>query len=490
MEVYLGFDLGTTNLKALVVDTAGQVRHTLVRPLTLKTPRVTWAEQDPSEWLAATESILAAVPKKYRVRRIGLSGQMHSLVPLDSAGRVVRPAILWNDQRTTAQCQSATRLLGGEAEVIRQVGNPLLEGFTLGKLLWLREKELAAFKMMKSFLLPKDYLAYWLTGEKGIDYSDAAGTAAFDIGRGSWNGTVLEKLDLDPGLFPPIQAAHETRGRVRPDLAERYGLKGVEVTAGGADNAATALGVGALNPGDALVSIGTSGTVLAVTKTGKPDPGGRLHFFNHVVPGAFYHMGVMLAAGSALRFFTEKMGSKVDWAALDPTLEEMPAVADGLIFLPYLNGERTPHRDPAARGVLAGLSPRSGWPQILRAVMEGVSFGLRDSFELIKKRVEVKRLFLVGGGSKSLVWRRILASNFHQAVTLPEVDEGGAYGAAMLAALGEGRDLSEIAAWVRPKFTVEPEPVLTEAYDLWYPEFRGLYKDLRNRFQRLAELAS
>ena len=487
MEVYLGLDLGTTNLKALLVDRAGRVRYARSHPLTLKTPRPAWAEQDPAEWIQAAEALLSGLPSRFKVRRLGLSGQMHSLVGLDAAGKVVRPAILWCDQRTTTQCRAATQALGGESQVIKLVGNPILEGFTLGKLLWLKENEADNFKKIKSFLLPKDYLAYWLTGERGIDYSDAAGTAAFDVAGGCWSRMVMEKLDLAPNLFPLVQESQATRGLVKKDLADRFGLTGVEVAAGGADNAASALGVGALAPGDVVVSVGTSGTVLAVTTARKPDPSGRLHFFSHAAPDSRYYMGVMLAAASALSFFTDKMGKKVNWTKLNPSLEQAPPGAGGIIFLPYLNGERTPYRDPDARGVLAGLSHQSDWPHILRAVMEGVSFGLRDSFELIKELSEVRRIWLVGGGGKNPVWRRILAANFQQPVQTPAVDEGGAYGAAMLAALGNGLDLAAVSAWVKPQFIEEPDPALAEFYDHWYPEYKNLYQDLKGRFKRLAK---
>lgn len=489
MDVYLGLDLGTTSLKGLLVDNDGVVRKTLSHPLTLKTPRPAWAEQDPEEWVRAAEAVLAGIPAKFRVRRIGLSGQMHSLVALDEKDKVIRPAILWCDQRTTSQCRAATRALGGEARVIKLVGNPLLEGFTLGKLLWLKEMEPTNFARMKSFLLPKDYLAFRLTGQKGIDYSDAAGVAAFDVGRGRWNKTVLETLELPLELFPAVQESHATRGRLKADLAKKFKLDEVEVAAGAADNAASALGVGALTPGDVMVSVGTSGTVVAVTTQTKPEPAGRLHFFNHAAPGSRYDMGVMLAAASAVQFFTAKIGRKFDWEEMAPAVKAVPAGAGGLLFLPYLNGERTPHRDASARGTLCGLSHSSDWPHILRAALEGVSFGLRDSFELVKKRTEIKRLYLVGGGAKNPVWRSILAANFQRPLVVPEVDEGGAYGAAMLAAMGDGLGLNEVAAWVRPKITVEPESKLVKAYDQWYPEFQGLYGDLKKRFQRLAELA-
>lgn len=490
MEVYLGLDLGTTSLKALLVDKNGVARKSLSCPLSLKTPKPAWAEQDPEDWVRAAENLLALIPKKFKVRRIGLSGQMHSLVALDARDKVIRPAILWSDQRCTEQCRSATEILGGEAKVIKMIGNPILEGFTLGKILWLREKEAANFKRMKSFLMPKDYLAFRLSGQKGIDYSDASGVAAFDVSQGRWNQELLRKLDLPESLFPEVQESFAARGRLKPELAQKFGLDQVEIAAGGADNAASALGAGALTPGDVVVSVGTSGTVVAITDKRKADGAGRLHFFSHAAPGLRYYMGVMLAAASAVNFFTAKMGGRINWDKLNQEAALVPPGSGGLIFLPYLNGERTPHRDSAARGVLCGLSQRSDWPHIIRAAMEGVSFGLRDSFELVKKLTQARRVQLVGGGAKNPLWQEILAANFQQPLTVPEVDEGGAYGAAMLAALGDGLDLGALSAWVKVKKHIKPQESLIKAYDSWYTEFQGLYVDLKKRFKTLATLAN
>lgn len=493
MNAYLGLDLGTTSLKALLVGADGQVLHSLSHPLSLYSPKAAWAEQNPAAWIKAAESLFTSIPKKFRIRRIGISGQMHSLVPLDERDQVIRPAILWCDQRTSDQCRRATQLLGGEERVIELVGNPIYEGFTLGKILWLREQEPENYSRIKSFLLPKDYLAFWLTGRKGIEPSDASGTAAFDVRRGCWNAEVLKRLDLAADIFPKVQPSGAVRGVLKKELAQRFGFDEVEVAAGGADNAASALGVGLVEPGDVMVSVGTSGTVAAVTADGRPDSSGRLHFFSHVLPGQNYYMGVMMAAASAVNFFSSKIGREGrDWN-WDELTQKAGAVAPGgggLIYLPYLNGERTPLRDPDARGVLFGLSQQSDWPSIIRAALEGVSFGLRDNFELIREKAEIRKVYLVGGGAKNPLWRRILAANFQEELVVPDVDEGGAYGAAMLAAACDGQALAGLAAWVKPKVVEKPRDNLVRAYENWYPEYKGLYQDLKLRFKRLSEISA
>lgn len=493
MRAYLGLDLGATSLKALLVGADGQVLHSLSRPLSISSPRAAWAEQEPAAWIKAAESLLASIPKKFHIRRIGLSGQMHSLAPLDERDQVIRPAILWGDQRAGDQCRRATELLGGEEAVIELVGNTIYEDFTLGKILWLREQEPEHYLRMKSFLSPKDYLAFWLTGNKGIEPSDASGTAAFDVRRGCWSGELLKRLDLPADLFPKARPSEAAVGLLKKELAQRFGLDEVEVAAGGADSAASALGVGVAEPGDVMVSVGASGMVAAVTAEGRPDSSGRLNFFSHVLPGRNYYMGVMLAAASAVNFFSSKIGRQGrdwNWDELAQKAGAVAPGAGGLIYLPYLNGERTPLRDPDARGVLCGLSRRSDWPCIIRAALEGVSFGLRDNFELIREKVETRKIYLVGGGAKNPLWRRILAANFQKELIVPEVDEGGAYGAAMLAAAGDGLGFAGLAAWVKPKVVEQPRDNLVRAYERWYPEYKGLYQDLKLRFKRLSDLAA
>ncbi|MDR2455458.1 MAG: xylulokinase [Deltaproteobacteria bacterium] len=486
---YLGLDLGTTGVKGLVVGADGKTLARLERPLKLSTPKPAWAEQDPEQWWEAALGILKSVPKKLKIARIGLSGQMHTLVPLGGDLRPLRPAILWCDQRSHAQCQKATEILGGEGTVIALTGNPLYPGFTLPKILWLRDSEPDVYKRLKTVLIAKDYLAMRLTGEIGSEPSDASGSSMLDAKTGEWCLELMDKLGLPQSILPALTKSEAARGRLTEDLAGQLGWDRIEVASGGADNAVSALGLGITGPGDCMVSIGTSGTVLGVAGSGaSPDPSGRLHFFRHAVGGSCYHMGVMLSAAAALNWAKDKLAKRASWPLLESQMAGVPAGADGLLFLPYLQGERTPHRDPDARGVLFGLSSLTDAPRILRAVIEGVTFGLRDSFELLKSLTEVKSVIVAGGGAKNQLWREILAANLKTPVTAPLVDEGGAYGAAMLAALGDGAPLSEIRAWAGRGGETPPNPELSGRYDALYQEFKALYGDLAQRFKKVAAL--
>ncbi|MDR1376241.1 MAG: xylulokinase [Synergistaceae bacterium] len=488
MDVYLGIDVGTTGIKALAVDTLGSVAGSFSYPLSLLTPHPAWAEQNPEDWWNGVLSLLQAVPKDMKVLRIGLSGQMHTLVPLDKNGNVLRNAILWCDQRTASECEAATRILGGEERVIELTGNPIYPGFTLPKILWLRNHEPAVYEEAATFLIAKDYIAYKLTGALGCDPSDASGSAMYDVVRRRWSEPLLEALDIDKKLLPPVQGSFEVRGRLREELARTLSWGDVEVVAGGADNAVSALGVGVCEEGDCMVSIGTSGTVVGVTARTTSDKTGKLHFFNHALPDLSYYMGVMLSAAASLNWFKEKMGRDFTWDEIEKGIGQTPIGSDGLLWLPYLQGERTPHRNPNARGVLFGLSTMSDETRIFRAVMEGITYGLRDSFELLKERMPITRVLVVGGGAKNKIWRGMLADNMKVTVTAPVIDEGGAYGAAMLAALGGGADVAAVKGWVKEAAVTEPEEANYARYDAVYGQFKALYSDLKERFDAVARL--
>ncbi|MDR2180045.1 MAG: xylulokinase [Synergistaceae bacterium] len=488
MDVNLGIDVGTTGIKVLAVDGSGNVVGNFSHPLSLLTPHPAWAEQDPESWWEGVLSLLQAVPRNMKVKRIGLSGQMHTLVPLDKDGNVLRNAILWCDQRTASQCEAATRELGGEERVIALTGNPVYPGFTLPKILWLRSQEPQIYEKIAVCLIAKDYIAYKLTGALGCDPSDASGSAMYDVVRRRWSEPLLEVLNIDKKLLPPIQGSFEVRGRLREDLTRKFSWDGVEVVAGGADNAVSALGVGVCEEGDCMVSIGTSGTVVGATAQTASDKTGKLHFFNHVLPGLSYYMGVMLSAASSLNWFKEKMGRHLTWDEIEKGIGETPIGSDGLLWLPYLQGERTPHRNPNARGVLFGLSTMSDEMRIFRAIMEGITYGLRDSFELLRERMPIKRVFLVGGGAKNRIWRKMLATNLKVPVTVPAVDEGGAYGAAMLAALGGGGEVAAVKAWVKEASATDPDAADYPKYDAVYGQFKALYIDLKQRFDAVAGL--
>jgi xylulokinase len=461
----IGIDVGTTAVKALAVAPSGEVLARATASYPLSTPRPGWAEQDPEDWWRATQTALDALGCEPAA--IGLSGQMHGLVALDSADRVIRPAILWNDGRTQRQCEEIEATVGLD-RLIELTGNRALAGFTAPKLLWLRENEPDAFARIRSMLLPKDYVRLRLTGEKATDVSDASGTLLFDVGARAWSDPLLAALELDRSILP---AALES-----PSVTGSFG--GVPVVAGGGDQAAGAVGVGVTVPGGPLsVALGTSGVVFAALPAFAADREARVHAFCHAVPGMWHAMGVMLNAGGALRWLRDATGG----APYDELMAEAapwePGV-EGLTFLPYLAGERTPHADPEARGAFAGLSLRHDRGALARAVLEGVAFGLRDSLDLLRELgVEARVARASGGGAASDLFLRVVASALELPVERVAVDEGAAYGAALLAGVGAGvfASVEEAAALARPTATIDP------AWDLSEPlaRYRALYPALR-----------
>ncbi|MFO7881267.1 MAG: xylulokinase [Kosmotogaceae bacterium] len=487
MKKYLGIDIGTTGIKALVVSEEGTVLDMFNQSLKMNSPKPAWAEQNPEEWFQGTLKLLKKISSKHDIEALSFSGQMHSLVPLDKNDKLIRPAILWCDQRTTTQCREATEILGGEKKVIERIGNPILEGFTLPKILWLKKNEPSNFDKMNSFLLPKDYVIFRLTGEKGIEWSDASGTAAYNVESREWDRELIGQLDLSETLFPKILPSDSVRGYLRESVLKELGWKKIPVISGGADNASAALGIGVARSGDTMVSIGTSGTVLTVTDSKQPDNTGKIHYFNHVLPEKSYFMGVMLSAAHSANWFKDEFFERKTWKEIEKMISKSVPGARGLIFLPYLNGERTPHRNPNARGVLFGLSSVNDKGDVMRAVIEGITFGLKDSFELIKEKTKIGRVRIVGGGAKNPVWCKIVASIFDCPIEVPEIDEGGAYGASMLAAIGVGMDLEDVLSWIKADRVVEPDMKATKIYKKIYPEFNKLYSDLRQRFDSVID---
>src|SRR6056297_176369 len=486
--MFLGIDVGTTGIKALVVNEKGQVLKQYNSSLKLTVPKPGWAEQDPDDWLKAVMELLKEVSKEYDIKSISFSGQMHSLVMLDKNDQVLRNAILWCDQRTTAQCQKATERIGGEQSVIRLIANPILEGFTLGKILWVKENEPQIYHQVKRVMMPKDYICMKLGGEYGTDYSDASGTAYLNVYDSSWSQEIFEQLNIDPSILPPVFESQKVRGILKADLAQELGWKDTLIVSGGADNAVAAYGIGISKPGDTMVSIGTSGTVLTATEKGEPDFDGKIHFFHHVLPGQKYYMGVMLSAAHSLNWVLKTFDIQWTFEDLEKKIAQIKPGSGGVLFLPYLNGERTPLRDPNARGVLFGLSSKTTSEEVIRAVIEGVTFGLRDSFELIKEKTEIKTIRAVGGGAKNKTWCSIIADNLKMPISVPENDEGGAYGAAMLAAKGAGIQEEELANWVQINETIQPNPENYKIYDQLYEQFKALYSDLKERFKTIAKI--
>jgi xylulokinase len=471
VERLVGLDVGTTGVKALAISAEGEVLARAERGYELSTPRPGWAEQDPEDWWRASEAALAAL-NVGDIAGIGLSGQMHGLVALDSRDRVLRPAILWNDQRTAAECAEIEELIGLE-RLIELTGNRALTGFTAPKLLWLRRHEPEVYGRIAHVLLPKDYVRLRLTGERASDVADASGTLLFDVARRRWSEEVLSALEIDPGWLPPALESPAVSGKT-PD--------GVPVAAGAGDQPAAALGVGVDRPGPLSVVLGTSGVVLTALPAFAADPEARVHAFCHAAPDVWQAMGVMLSAAGSLRWLRDALvGESYD--ELTREAARWPPGAEGLLFQPYLAGERTPHADPNARGAFAGLSLRHDRGALVRAVLEGVAFALRDSLELVRKLgVEPTVGRVSGGGARSELWLRIVASVLGIPLERTAVEEGSAFGAALLggAAAGVFSSASDsVERCVRIRERIDPDPGWREDYDAGYARFRRLYPALR-----------
>ncbi|MDX6342760.1 MAG: xylulokinase [Trebonia sp.] len=474
MTALVGIDVGTTAVKGLAIDEAGGVLARVEEPLELSTPRTGRSEQDPEDWWRATESVLAKLHDAAGAPAgIGLSGQMHGLVALDANDRVLRPAILWNDQRTGDQVKQIERTLGLE-RLIELTGNRALTGFTAPKLLWLREHEPKVYGRVARIALPKDYVRLRLCGEHATDVSDASGTLLLNVAERRWSQEVLDALQLDPGWLPRLQEGPEVSGTT-PD--------GVPVAAGGGDQAAGALGVGVDRAGPVSVALGTSGVVFAALEEYQAEPEARVHAFCHAIPGAWHAMGVMLSAAGSLRWLRDAAAPGVGYDQLLAQAAEWPPGTDGLLFLPYLAGERTPHADPEARGAFTGLSVRHDRGALVRAVLEGVAFGLRDSLELIAALGEPPSLGRVsGGGARSELWLQIVASVLELPLERVAVDEGAAFGAAILGGVaGQVWPDAEagVAATVTPQARVEPVAEWVEVYRERRERYEALYPALR-----------
>ncbi len=484
---FLGLDVGTSGVKAILMAPDDGVTAAVTTPLEVSTPRPGWAEQDPEAWWTAAVASIRAVMERNpgtRVGSIGISGQMHSSVFLDRGGAVIRPALLWCDGRTSAECAEITRRAGGEARLREWVSNPALEGFTLPKVLWLRSHEPAAFARLTTVLLAKDFIRFRLTGVLSTDPSDASGTLMFDPARLRWSEEMLAAVGLDRGLLPDVHGSSEIHGEVTADAARVTGLgAGTPVVGGGADNACGAAGVGVVSPGEAVASWGTSGTVLAPTSEPVVDPLLRAHTFCHVAPNLWYLMGVVLSAGGAFAWFREEFARGLTDEQLTAEAESIPAGAEGVSFLPYLQGERTPHRDASARAAFLGLSLAHTRAHLARAVLEGVSFALRDSLSILQ---ELGRspgtLLLTGGGARSRFIRRLQAEVYGLPVSIVNREEGPAYGAALLAAVGAGAfpDLAAATAASLVRVREEtPDAEKHREYEVLYHRFRAAFPAAR-----------
>lgn len=509
MGVTLGIDIGTSGTKALAIDERGAILASASAEYPCDHPRPGWSEQAPELWWDATIKAVADVLARARLRPadvagIGLSGQMHGSVFLDADGKVVRPALLWNDQRTAAECTEIERRAGGRAELIKLVANPALTGFTAPKILWLRRHEPANWDRVRQILLPKDYIRYRLTGTYATEVSDASGTLLLDVANRRWSAKLLGKLEIDPALLPACFESPEVSAQVGGVGAAATGLAaGTPVVGGGGDQPAGAVGNGIVRPGVVSATMGTSGVVFAHADPLGYDPLGRLQRGCHAVPGAWHVMGVVLAAGGSFRWFRDTLGRAEVEAAkrtgTDPyfllTAEAATVApgAEGLFFLPYLTGERTPHFDPDAKGAWIGLTVRHGRPHLIRSLLEGATYAMRDSLELIREMgVAIEQIRVSGGGARNALWRQIQADIYGHDVHTLRSTEGPAFGVALLAQVGTGGFASvpeACDATIRLADKAPVDPQAKAFHDRGYAIYRQLYRDLRATFASIGALA-
>lgn len=496
-KLLLGLDVSTTGAKALLIDSTGQVVSSASTALSLSTPRPLWSEQNPTDWWAGMvnsiqQALAQAGASGEDVAAIGLTGQMHGLVMLDEQGDVLRPAILWNDQRTAAQCDTIRARLGKQ-RLIQITGNDALTGFTAPKILWVQENEPDIYARCRHILLPKDYIRFRLTGEYATDRAGGAGTILFDLKTRTWSPEVLQALDIPAEWLPPTHEGPQITGVVSAAAAAVTGLKaGTPVVGGGGDQAAGAVGVGAVESGIVALTLGTSGVVFATTESALIEPEGRLHAFCHAVPGRWHFMGVMLSAAGSLQWYRDTLAPQTSFDDLVGEAASVPAGSEGLFFLPYLTGERTPHPDPLARGAWVGLTVRHTRAHLTRAVLEGVAFGIKDSFTLIQQAGlgSINQVRISGGGAKSPLWRQIMADVVGAELVTVNTTEGAAFGAALLAGVGGGFFSSvpeaceatiQITGRTAPSGNVE-------RYAAVYPRYRALYPALKDEFKAIAAI--
>ena len=510
MAYLLGIDIGTTGARALLVNEQGVVVAGATEEYPLYTPEPMWAEQDPLDWWQATLDAVRKVlrtpgVKQDEIKGVGLTGQMHGVVLLDEKNEVLRPSLIWCDQRSQAQCDWITERVGAE-RLIELTCNPALTGFSAPKLLWVRDNEPSIFEQAKKFLLPKDYIRFKLTGEFASEVSDASGTLLFDVRQRRWSAEVLHDLELDRSLLPDVYESVVVSGRVNREAARLMGLpEDIPVVGGGGDQAAGAVGNGVVESGIVSSTIGSSGVVFAFTEQPNLDPRGRMQTFCHAVPGKWHVMGVTQGAGLSLRWFRDQCGGaemlvgrhvgEDPYELLTKEAARAEAGCEGLLFLPYLMGERAPHLDPNAKGVFFGLTGRHVRSHMIRAIMEGVAFSLRDSLEIIQKEmgIPVTQVRASGGGARSELWRQIQADIFRTEIVTINSTEGPAYGAALLAAVGAGfYDSVEDACRNAIRVVERTEPMAdNEAlYDDYYGIYRDLYPALKPSFDRVTEIVT
>lgn len=509
MAYLIGIDVGTSGTKTVLFDENGNVKASVSEEYPLHTPHPGWTEQDPQDWWNATVNTLKAVISKSgvsadEIKGIGLSGQMHGSVFLDANNEVVRPAILWNDSRTADACAEITATIG-EAKLMRIASNPALTGFTAPKAVWLKKHEPDNFKKTAKLVLPKDYVRFLLTGELAMEVSDGAGTLLFNVKERNWSKEILNALDIPETWMPGMNESTDVCGSISAEVASLTGLKaGTPVVGGGADNACGATGTGVVVEGRVLASLGTSGVILAPSQNHQVDDSGRVHTFCHSVPNLWYIMGVILSAGMSLRWFRDVIGQSEALTAAqsnrDPynVLTELagtaPIGSEGLIFLPYLTGERTPHKDPHARGGFIGLTIRHQRSHLIRSCLEGITFAMRDALEIVRSLgVKIDEIRATGGGAKSAFWRQLQADIYGCEIATINSDQGPAFGAALMAGVGTGvySSLPEACdAVIKVTQRTAPNPEHVKQYDEYYQVYHEMYPHIQNSCHRLTKLVA
>lgn len=494
---WLGLDTGTTSSRALIVDSGGKVEASFTVPhQEMQMARPLWAEQDPDDWWQAAQLAIQGVLRTSEIapssiRAIGLTGQMHGLVMLDSDGRVVRPALIWCDQRSQAEVDDINSTLGAD-HVLRYTANPAITGFTLPKLLWVRKHQPELWERVRHILLPKDYIRYKLTGEFASEVSDASGTGMFDVARRQWSSEMLDRLAIDSAIVPRVVESSELTGKITAAAASTTGLQeGTTVVGGAGDQAASALGNGIVSSGKVSCTVGTSGVVFAYSDKPVYDPQGRVHTFCHAIPGAWHVMGVTQGAGLSLQWFRNRLAQGDEYTALTAEAATSPAGAHGLFWLPYLMGERTPHLDAQARGAWVGLTARHVRADMIRSILEGVCFSLRDGLEIIRELgTQAEQVRLSGGGARSPFWTQLFADILDAPAAISESQEGSAYGAALLAVLGTGEYTNAVEMCNTVTREVRRTPQNAESAAIYrdrYAVYRSIYPALKPIYSAIAK---
>jgi xylulokinase len=485
---FIGVDVSTTASKALAIDEQGNVVAIHSHPHELSTPRPLWSEQDPDDWWRAASSAIRAVVQKVgadNIAAVGMTGQMHGLTSLDAEGRPIRPAILWNDQRSGAQCEYITEKIGAK-RLYQLIGSVLLPGFTAPKIRWLHDNEPENYAKIAHVLLPKDYVRFRMSGAYVVDVADGSGFGLMDLGQRAWSDELLAAYEIPHAWLPQLCESTEVSAHVNAAGAEATGLKvGTPIVGGAGDQPAAGVGNGMVAAHQVSLTIGTSGVAFAFSEAYRPEPDGRLHHFCHT-PGAWFFMGVMLSAAGGLRWLHDELAPKASYDELNQMAASVPRGSLGLLFAPYLTGERNPHPDPLARGGFVGLTLRHGLPHMVRAVMEGVAFGMRDQLELLRTQgVHPTSAVISGGAANSPIWRQLTTDIMGIPLYTVNTQEGSAFGAAIMAAVGVGayKDVIEACAvMVRKVDEFAPDPQGVADYERLYPIFRGLYPALKDTF--------